>query len=279
MKLSLPAPAKLNLFLHITGKKENGYHELQTLFQMLDYGDYLEIESNDSGKIDLLTTKKNIPNQENAVLHAARALQSHTACGHGAKILLKKNLPIGAGLGGGSSNAASAILGLNIVWNLKLTNTELQNIGSKIGADVPVFILGKTAWGEGIGEKLTPVDIPNNWFLVLTPNIFISTTEIFSHPGLTRNTHPIKIRAFEEKGWKNDCQLVVEDLYPEVKKARQWLANFAPARMTGTGGSIFSSFSTEDEAKALLKKIPKPWHGFVAKGVNRSPVFKILSPE
>ena len=279
MKLSLPAPAKLNLFLHITGQKENGYHNLQTLFQMLDFGDRLEIESNDTGKIELSTNEKSIPNKENLILQAAQAVQSYAACDHGVKILLKKKLPIGAGLGGGSSDAATAILGLNAVWNLALTNTELLSIGSKIGADIPVFISGRTSWAGGIGEKLTPIDTPSKWFLIVTPDIFVSTSKIFSHPSLTRNTHPIKIRATEENCWKNDCQLVVEDLYPEVKKVRKWLANFAPARMTGTGGSIFSSFSTEDDAKAILKKIPKPWLGFVAKGVNRSPALKILSSE
>ena len=239
MKLTLPAPAKLNLFLHITGRKENGYHNLQTLFQMLDYGDHLEIESNNTGKIELSSNEKSIPNKENLILRAAKALQNYSTCDCGAKIILKKKLPIGAGLGGGSSDAATAILGLNAVWNLTLTNTELLGIGSKIGADVPVFISGRTSWAEGVGEKLTPID---------TPNV-----------------------------WKNDCQLVVEDLYPEVKKVRQWLANYAPARMTGTGGSVFSSFSVEDEAKAILKNIPKPWHGFVAKGVNKSPALEILS--
>ena len=277
MKLTLPAPAKLNLFLHITGRKENGYHNLQTLFQMLDYGDHLEIESNNTGKIELSSNEKSIPNKENLILRAAKALQNYSTCDCGAKIILKKKLPIGAGLGGGSSDAATAILGLNAVWNLTLTNTELPGIGSKIGADVPVFISGRTSWAEGVGEKLTPIDTPNKWFLIVTPNIFVSTSKIFSHPSLTRNTHPIKIRATEENVWKNDCQLVVEDLYPEVKKVRQWLANYAPARMTGTGGSVFSSFSVEDEAKAILKNIPKPWHGFVAKGVNKSPALEILS--
>lgn len=277
MKLTLPAPAKLNLFLHITGRKENGYHNLQTLFQMLDYGDRLEIESNNTGKIELLSTEKSISNKKNLILRAAKALQNYSACDCGAKIILKKKLPIGAGLGGGSSDAATAILGLNAVWNLTLTNAELLNIGSKIGADVPVFISGRTSWAEGIGEKLTPIDTPSKWFLIVTPNIFVSTSKIFSHPSLTRNTHPIKIRATEENFWKNDCQLVVEDLYPEVKKVRQWLTNFAPARMTGTGGSVFSSFSAEDEAEAILKNIPKPWHGFVARGVNKSPALEILS--
>ena len=198
MKLTLPAPAKLNLFLHITGRKENGYHNLQTLFQMLDYGDHLEIESNNTGKIELSSNEKSIPNKENLILRAAKALQNYSTCDCGAKIILKKKLPIGAGLGGGSSDAATAILGLNAVWNLTLTNTELLGIGSKIGADVPVFISGRTSWAEGVGEKLTPIDTPNKWFLIVTPNIFVSTSKIFSHPSLTRNTHPIKIRAFLE---------------------------------------------------------------------------------
>ena len=276
MKLTLPAPAKLNLFLHITGRKENGYHNLQTLFQMLDYGDHLEIESNNTGKIELSSNEKSIPNKENLILRAAKALQNYSTCDCGAKIILKKKLPIGAGLGGGSSDAATAILGLNAVWNLTLTNTELLGIGSKIGADVPVFISGRTSWAEGVGEKLTPIDTPNKWFLIVTPNIFVSTSKIFSHPSLTRNTHPIKIRAFLEQGSQNDCQTVVEALYPEVKRARQWLAQFAETRLTGTGACLFARFASEADAKSVLKQMPAPWQGFTAKGINTSPLLQSL---
>ena len=154
-----------------------------------------------------------------------------------------------------------------------------MSIGSKIGADVPVFVLGHTSWAEGIGEKLTIVERPSQWFLVLITNIHVSTAEIFAHQGLTRNTHPIKIRAFDEKGWKNDCQPIVEALYPEIKRARQWLEKFSFAKLTGTGGCLFSSFSTEAEAQFVQKKIPVPWQGFIAKGVNKSPILEILPPK
>jgi len=279
MKLSLPSPAKLNLFLHITGRRNDGYHDLQTLFQLLDYGDHLEIETNNTGKIELTDTKNNIYERENLVFLAAKAIQDYTACNLGANISLNKRLPIGGGLGGGSSNAATTLLGLNAAWRLNLSSKELLSIGSKIGADVPVFVLGHTSWAEGIGEKLTIIERPNQWFLVLITNIHVSTAEIFAHQGLTRNTHPIKIRAFDEKGWKNDCQPVVEALYPEIKRARQWLGKFSFAKLTGTGGCIFSSFPTEAEAQFVQKKIPVPWQGFIAKGVNKSPILEILPPK
>jgi len=279
IKLSLPSPAKLNLFLHITGRREDGYHDLQTLFQLLDYGDRLEIETNNSGEIKLSSTLKNIAVTENLVFCAAKAIQKYTGCTYGAKIFLDKKLPIGGGLGGGSSNAATTLIGLNTAWELNLSNQELLKIGAKMGADIPVFISGFTAWAEGTGEELTAIERPTEWFLVLMPNTNISTSEIFAHEGLTRNTHPIKIRAFIEKGGRNDCQSVVETLYPEVKKARKWLDKFAYARLTGTGACLFASFVSKTEAELILKKIPAPWQGFIAKGVNKSPLLKILPPK
>ena len=279
MKLSLLSPAKINLFLHIIGRREDGYHNLQTLFQLLDYGDRLDIESNQSGEIQLLSPMKDVPDKDNLIFLAAQAIQKYTGCALGAKISLDKRLPIGGGLGGGSSNAATTLLGLNTAWKLNLSNDELLKIGANMGADIPVFIFGYTAWAEGIGEELTAIKRPTEWFLVLMPNTHISTVEIFAHQSLTRNTHPIKIPAFIENGGKNDCQPVVEALYPEVKKARQWLDRFAYARLTGTGACLFSSFASEAEANLVLKQIPMPWQGFVAKGVNRSPLLKFLPPE
>lgn len=278
MRLSLPSPAKINLFLHITGHQENGYHNLQTLFQLLDYGDRLDIESNQSGEIQLSSPMKDISDKDNLILLAAQAIQKYTRCALGAKISLDKRLPIGGGLGGGSSNAATTLLGLNAAWKLNLSNDELLKIGANMGADIPVFVFGYTAWAEGIGGKLTLTERPTEWFLVLMPNTHISTAEIFAHQGLTRNTHPIKIADFVEKSGKNDCQSVVEALYPEVRKARQWLDQFAYARLTGTGACLFSSFASEAEAKLVLKQIPAPWQGFVAKGVNKSPLLKFLPP-
>lgn len=270
MKLSLFSPAKLNLFLHITGKRGDGYHNLQTLFQLLDYGDQIEFSENTSRNIEITPPIPGLPNEQNLIYQAAQILQQHSDCSLGAKIQLTKRLPMGGGLGGGSSNAATTLIGLNKLWQLNLPQKTLLDIGVKLGADVPVFLLGQTAWAEGIGEHLTPVEMPNHWYLVLAPNVHVSTAKVFAHQGLTRNTHPIKIRAFLEQGGKNDCQSVVEALYPEVKKARQWLAQFAEARLTGTGACLFAQFESKADALSVFEQIPAPWTGFVAKGINHS---------
>jgi len=270
MRLSLFSPAKLNLFLHITGKREDGYHNLQTLFQLLDFGDRIEFSTNTTGKVELSPSIPGLPTDQNLIYQAAQILQQHSGCSLGANIRLEKFLPMGGGLGGGSSNAATTLLGLNKLWQLNLTEKTLMKIGVQLGADVPVFILGQTAWAEGVGERLTPVEMPNHWYLVLVPNAHVSTAKVFAHQGLTRNSHPIKIRAFLEQGGKNDCQSVVEALYPEVKKARQWLAQFAEARLTGTGACLFAKFDSETDAQSVYEQIPAPWTGFVAKGVNHS---------
>lgn len=270
MRLSLFSPAKLNLFLHITGKREDGYHNLQTLFQLLDFGDRIEFSTNTTGKVELSPSIPGLPTDQNLIYQAAQILQQHSGCSLGANIRLEKLLPMGGGLGGGSSNAATTLLGLNKLWQLNLTEKTLMKIGIQLGADVPVFILGQTAWAEGVGERLTPVEMPNLWYLVLVPNAHVSTAKVFAHQGLTRNSHPIKIRAFLEQGGKNDCQSVVEALYPEVKKARQWLAQFAEARLTGTGACLFAKFDSETDAQSVYEQIPAPWTGFVAKGVNHS---------
>lgn len=276
MTLSLPAPAKINLFLHITGRRADGYHNLQTLFQLLDHGDQLDFAINPDGNIHLSPSIPGVPQENNLIYRAARALQQYSGCTLGADIHLHKRLPMGGGLGGGSSDAATTLLGLNALWSLGLPTKALQEIGAQIGADVPVFVLGHTAWAEGIGDQLTPVEMPDDWYLILTPDIQVSTAEVFTHQSLTRNTHPIKIRAFLEQGGQNDCQTVVETLYPEVKRARQWLAQFTETRLTGTGASLFARFASEADAELVLKRIPAPWKGFVAKGVNQSPLLYSL---
>ncbi len=276
MKLTLPAPAKINLFLHITGRRADGYHNLQTLFQLLDYGDQLDFAINHDGEIHLSPSISGMPTEENLVYRAARTLQQYSGCTLGADIYLHKHLPMGGGLGGGSSDAATTLLGLNTLWQLELPHEVLLEMASQLGADVPVFVLGHTAWAEGIGDQLTPVEIPSYWYLILIPNIQVSTTEVFAHQGLTRNTHPIKIRAFLEQGSQNDCQTVVEALYPEVKRARQWLAQFAETRLTGTGACLFARFASEADAKSVLKQMPAPWQGFTAKGINTSPLLQSL---
>ncbi|MDX2348754.1 MAG: 4-(cytidine 5'-diphospho)-2-C-methyl-D-erythritol kinase [Porticoccus sp.] len=276
MTLSLPAPAKINLFLHVTGRRADGYHNLQTLFQLLDHGDQLDFAINSDGDIHLSPSISGVPQENNLIYRAARALQQYSGCAQGADIHLHKRLPMGGGLGGGSSDAATTLLGLNALWQLALPTEVLLDIGAQIGADVPVFVLGHTAWAEGIGDQLTPVEMPNDWYLILTPDIQVSTAEVFTHECLTRNTHPIKIRAFLEQGGQNDCQTVVETLYPEVKRARQWLAQFAETRLTGTGASLFAHFASETDAKSVLEQIPVPWQGFIAKGVNQSPLLSSL---
>ena len=274
--LSLPSPAKINLFLHITGQRSDGYHNLQTLFQLLDFGDKLVFRSNLSGNIKLNGNIGGVEEKNNLIFLAATLLQKSTDCDLGCTIDLTKNLPMGAGLGGGSSNAATTLVGLNALWKCGLTANQLSDLGKTLGADVPVFVHGESAFAEGIGDILTPLTLPQRWFLVITPNCHVSTREIFSNPQLTRNSSPIKIRALSGVEYRNDCQHVVSKLYPAVGSVLQWAGNFSAPLMTGTGASVFCSFDSKSEAQQVLSKMPKQWTGFVAKGVNRSPVHEQL---
>lgn len=274
--LSLPSPAKINLFLHITGQRSDGYHNLQTLFQLLDFGDKLVFRSNRSGNIKINENIDGVDEKNNLIFHAATLLQKSTGCDLGCTIDLTKNLPMGAGLGGGSSNAATTLVGLNALWKCGLTANQLSDLGKTLGADVPVFVHGESAFAEGIGDILTPLTLPQRWFLVITPNCHVSTREIFSNPQLTRNSSPIKIRALSGVEFRNDCQDVVSKLYPAVGTVLQWVENFSAPLMTGTGASVFCSFDSKSEAQHVLSKLPKQWTGFVAKGVNRSPVHEQL---
>lgn len=267
------APAKLNLFLHITGRRDDGYHELQTLFQLLNYGDSLDFAADNSGilslQLDATSTIKSVPLDDNLILRAAKALRDQ-ANEHslGARIVLQKQIPIGAGLGGGSSDAATTLLALNSLWELNLNTDELQTIAISLGADVPVFLGRQSAWAEGIGEKLNPVELPENWYLVVTPQVLVATEKVFTHPDLTRNSPAIKIADFLAGRARNDCQSTTCRLYPEVDRALKWLSQFAAARMTGTGSSIFASFTDSASAEAVLQQLPRDMAGFVAKGVN-----------
>jgi 4-diphosphocytidyl-2-C-methyl-D-erythritol kinase len=274
--LSLPSPAKINLFLHITGQRSDGYHNLQTLFQLLDFGDKLVFRSNRSGNIKINGNIDGVDEKNNLIFHAATLLQKSTGCDLGCTIDLTKNLPMGAGLGGGSSNAATTLVGLNALWKCGLTANQLSDLGKTLGADVPVFVHGESAFAEGIGDILTPLTLPQRWFLVITPNCHVSTREIFSNPQLTRNSSPIKIRALSGVEYRNDCQDVVSKLHPAVRTVLQWVENFSAPLMTGTGASVFCSFDSKSEAQHVLSKLPKQWTGFVAKGVNRSPVHEQL---
>lgn len=266
--LSLQSPAKLNLFLHITGRRENGYHELQTVFQLLDWGDQLSFTANHSGAITLESDASDIPLAENLVVRAARLLHQGSL---GAHITLRKQIPTGAGLGGGSSNAATTLLALNHLWGLGLPRSQLQALGATLGADVPVFVGAHTAWAEGIGEVLTAIELPQRWYLIVVPDCHISTAEIFSHPQLTRNSIPIKMAAFFGGDSRNDCQQLVRQIYPEVDKALKVLGNFGDPRLTGTGACAFLAFDSEAQAKAVREQLQGEWRTVLARGVNTSP--------
>jgi 4-diphosphocytidyl-2-C-methyl-D-erythritol kinase len=272
--LILPAPAKLNLFLHILGRRPDGYHRLQTLFQLLDYGDELELSATPDGAIEVVVEPilPDVPMTANLAYRAALALREYRPGPAGARILIRKRLPLGGGLGGGSSDAATVLVGLDRLWGLHLGLEELCELGLRLGADVPVFILGRSAWGEGIGEQLTPLELPAAWYLVLKPDCEVATAAVFAHPQLTRHTRAMKIRAFSGEGAANDCQSVVETMYPQVREARLWLARYAQPRLTGTGACLFARFGDRESARATLAEIPAVWSGFVAQGVNVSPL-------
>jgi 4-diphosphocytidyl-2-C-methyl-D-erythritol kinase len=275
-ELTLPAPAKINLFLHINGRRADGYHELQTVFQLLDYGDALHLQRRADGAIHLQPQLPGVPAEDNLIVRAARALQAASGCRAGADITLTKRLPMGGGIGGGSSNAATTLLGLNALWQCGLSLDELAAIGARLGADVPVFVHGRTAFAEGIGDILQPIRTPSKWYLVLTPDCHVSTAEIFSHKELTRDTPRIKVAPTFEQDEINDCEALVVRLYPEVDKALKWLNHFSPARMTGTGASVFAAFDSEAEARAVLMQLPGTIQGFTAKAVDISPTHDLL---
>ncbi len=272
--LSLPAPAKLNLFLHVLGRRADGYHELQTLFQLLDYGDRLEFRRTLDGAIAVAVEPPldGLAETDNIVYRAARALRDRYPGPEGVGIRIHKRLPAGGGLGGGSSDAATALVGLNMLWRLGLDLEALCVLGLELGADVPVFLRGHSAWAEGIGERLTPVSLPAAWYLVIRPGCQVSTAAVFAHPQLTRDTPPMKIRAFFGEGARNDCAAAVETLYPRVRAARRWLERHADARLTGTGSCLFARFDSRERAAEVLAQLPAQWSGFVARGVNRSPL-------
>jgi 4-diphosphocytidyl-2-C-methyl-D-erythritol kinase len=276
LSITLPSPPKLNLFLHITGRRDDGYHNLQTLFQLLDGGDQLTFTATNNSAIRLSPQIDGVAEEDNLIVRAARALQEKTGSRLGCSIVVDKKLPMGAGLGGGSSNAATTLLALNRLWALDLPLTELAEIGATLGADVPVFVIGRSAFAEGIGDDLSPFDIPDYWYLVITPPCKVSTGEIFSNPQLTRHSLPIKIRALSEEQYRNDCQAVVEELYPQVKEVVEWIRNFATPMMTGTGASVFCRWKTQAEANRVLATVPQHWSAFVARGVNYSQVHQQL---
>jgi 4-diphosphocytidyl-2-C-methyl-D-erythritol kinase len=275
----VPSPAKLNLFLHITGRRTDGYHTLQTLFQILDYGDELSFSLREDDQIKLLTKFPGVAHDSNLIVRAARLLQPWCGTNRGADIECLKRLPMGGGLGGGSSNAATTLVALNHLWGCGLSVAELAHLGLQLGADVPVFVLGHTAWGEGIGEQLEPIILPEKWYVIVVPECPVSTAEIFQHAELTRNTSAITIAAFLRGGGRNDCQPVVAKHYPAVRQALDWLGNFSQSQLTGTGSAVFATFPDERTARQVLAQLPTSLgefnvSGFVAKGVNRSPLLQ-----
>lgn len=275
-RLRLPAPAKLNLMLHITGRREDGYHLLQTVFQFIDYCDWLDFELRPDGRIERAASRTAVAAEDDIVLRAARLLQKRYAVDAGAAIAIEKNIPAGGGLGGGSSDAATCLLALNRLWQLGLDLGQLASIGLELGADVPVFVAGRAAWAEGIGEQLQPLELECPWYLVIDPKIEVSTAEIFAAQELTRNCDPLTIRAFRRGAGRNLCEPVVRKHYPEVAAAIDWLAQHAAARMTGTGACVFAACDSLEHAERLKSAVPEKWDAFVAQGLNRNPLHRHL---
>jgi 4-diphosphocytidyl-2-C-methyl-D-erythritol kinase len=274
--LRLPAPAKLNLMLRIVGRRNDGYHLLQTVFQFIDRCDWISLHRRSDGQIHLATPLPGVPEEADLTVRAARALQQAAGVTNGITIEIEKNLPMGGGLGGGSSDAATTLLGLNRLWRTGFSVEQLAALGLRLGADVPVFVRGHAAWAEGIGELLTPLKLPESWYVVVIPNCHVATGNVFAAPGLTRDNKPITITDFLAGRQENHCLPVVAELYPEVASALNALSHFSPAKLTGTGSCVFAEFSLESEACEAAMQLAGSWRVFVARGVNRSPLLKAL---
>ncbi len=270
---SWPAPAKLNLFLHVLGRRDDGYHELQTVFRFLDYSDELTFEIREDGKVTRQGNDE-IPATDDLCVHAARLLQNVTGASLGSHIRVTKRIPIGGGLGGGSSDAATTLIALNRMWRLGLSTAELMELGLRLGADVPVFIGGRTAWAEGVGERLSPLTLADQWYLVLAPPVSVSTARIFAGYKLTPDSRPITIRDFLAGMGRNDLESMVGEIYPEIGSVLRWLGQHGVARMTGTGSSVFLPVDSEEHGRRILAKRPPECRGFIARGVNFHPLFE-----
>lgn len=276
--LILKSPAKLNLMLHITGRRDDGYHLLQTVFQFVGLNDTIEFNVRDDSRIVRLTENHGITAENDLMIRAANLLQARYCINQGIEISIEKQIPMGGGLGGGSSNAATTLMALNRLWKINLSSEELRKISLELGADVPIFIFGENAWAEGIGERLERVELPEKWFVIIHPQVFVSTPQIFSSKDLTRDCHPITIRAFLEGRGSNVCEPVACKLHPEIGEALRWLSRFSPARMTGTGACVFAVFDREAQANDVKSRLPEQWNGFVAPGLDRNPVAAELLP-
>ncbi len=274
--LVCPAPAKLNLFLHVVGRREDGYHLLQTVFRFLDFSDQLRFALQENGAVKLHTPTPGVPEESDLCIRAAKLLRQESGTSLGVEIFLEKRIPMGGGLGGGSSDAATTLLALNRLWGLGWNRSRLMELGLRLGADVPVFIFGENAFAEGIGEKLAPIMLPPAWYLVLTPPAHVPTAQVFASNELTRNTIPIKIPPFSVAQGHNDLEPVVCRAYPEVARHLQWLKQLdraTMAAMTGSGACVFAEFATEAEAQRALTQLPDSMKGFVAQGLNRHPMY------
>jgi 4-diphosphocytidyl-2-C-methyl-D-erythritol kinase len=271
-----PAPAKLNLFLHVTGRRADGYHDLQTVFQLIDLVDDIYIRVRPDAVIERPCGPEGVAAEADLVVRAARALQLASGTHLGATLNVTKRIPMGGGLGGGSSDAATVLVALNKIWNCGLNENDLAAIGVNLGADVPVFVRGRSAWAEGRGEHLTPVDLPQRWFALVHPRVHVPTAAVFQAPELTRNSPPITMGGFLQSGGRNDFEPVVRTRYPEVAQALDWLGHFAPARLTGTGSCIFASCASLNEAQDIVTRVPAPWRAMVARGMNVSPLRALL---
>jgi 4-diphosphocytidyl-2-C-methyl-D-erythritol kinase len=276
-----PAPAKLNLFLHILGRRPDGYHELQTCFQFVDLQDEISIRVRDDAVIHRLTEIPGVSEESDLCVRAARALQAASGCALGADIGLLKRIPLGGGLGGGSSDAATCLVALNHLWGLHWPKEQLAAIGLKLGADVPVFVFGRVAWAEGVGERLTPLYPPDapaeTNYLILKPNVSVPTAAVFQDPELTRNSAPITIHGFLKSGGRNDCLGVVRRRYPEVAQALDWLSAYGSARLTGTGACVFLACETYDRGREIMRELPPASEAYVARGLNDSPLLERLA--
>jgi len=276
VKQCWPAPAKINLFLHVVSKRADGYHELQTVFQFLDYGDELQFVINNSGEVTR-DYDYGFDQQSDLCLRAALLLKAYASANAGVNISLTKRIPTGAGLGGGSSDAATVLIALNQLWQVGLSREKLAKLGLELGADVPVFVMGQAAWAEGVGERLTPLNLEENWFLVLNPDVCVSTGKVFANKHLTATHQMMKIRAFQETDklhfGENQLQVIVRTEYPEVDALFNWMSRFGEPRMSGSGGAIFLPLIDQQQGVDLLVKKPQNSSGFVAKGVNIHPLF------
>jgi 4-diphosphocytidyl-2-C-methyl-D-erythritol kinase len=265
-----PAPAKINLMLRITGQRDDGYHLLQTVFQLTDLCDWLTFHPVNDGRISLHTPIPGVPEETNLTVRAAKLLKQETGCQQGVRIEIEKILPMGGGLGGGSSDAATTLVILNRLWKLGLSVERLMQLGLRLGADVPVFIYGHAAWAEGVGEILKKIDVDEKWLVIIKPDCHVDTKEIFSVKDLTRNSKSITMADFIAGQHRNDCAAVVRKIYQPVDKALVDLAVFSEARLTGTGACVFAQFDCKESAVEAYESLKKQWHVYLAKGLNRS---------